>query len=289
VGIFDSDVPAALEDDVKATEEALVLARQLGDRGLEIGALLEKGRALLLLERTDEALVIAEECLALAREHGNPDLLGRAHSHVGQAVKGFLAAAGRPHHLDALACFREAGNRVLECTELMMVGITGWENLDDVAEGCAVLEQAQELAELTGSTAQLVYLWGNLAIGYAILDEYEAAEDYCRRNLRAVKRLGMTRGFLTFDMLVMSHVAAGIGDPAVAAQLAGASNALWNAVARPAEFHLTRMELDLIARNDAGLADTLGEAEFQRLFALGQQLSVDQALDLALGRVPIAA
>jgi hypothetical protein len=132
----------------------------------------------------------------------------------------------------------------------------------------------------------MAYLWGNLAIACSILDEFEQAEEYCRRNLRAVRRLGMTQGFVTFDVLVMSRCIANKGDAATAAQLAGASDAFWNSVARPTEFTLTPLELDLIARNKVGLATSLGQAEFERLFESGQQLSVDKAVDLALGRIP---
>jgi hypothetical protein len=87
-------------------------------------------------------------------------------------------------------------------------------------------------------------------------------------------------------MLIMSRCVGNKGDAATAAQLAGASDAFWTAVARPTEFTLTPLELDLIARNKAELAEVLGKAEFNRLFEAGQHLSVDRAVDLALGRIP---
>jgi hypothetical protein len=177
----------------------------------------------------------------------------------------------------------------MECTELMLIAINGWTSVQDAADGRKVLEEALELAERLGSPSQLVYLWGNLAITCAILDDYDQAEEYCRLNLRALRRLGMTRGFLTFDMFVMSHCAVGRGDAVVAAQLAGAADAFWSSLARPAEFVLTPMEVEFIARNKAAIAEMLGDDEFDRQFATGQQLAVDKAVDLALGRVPVLA
>jgi predicted ATPase/class 3 adenylate cyclase len=286
-GIFDSDLPVLLEASVTAIDEALLIARQLGERQLEVDGLVELSRALLLLERGDEAEACAEECLALARGLGNLALLGRAHTQMAMVMGGDHDAA-TSHHLQALAYYREAGDHVMECTELMLMAIYGFETMQDAIEGRRILEEALGLATKLGSPAQIVYLWANLGIVCAVLDDYEAAEEYCRLNLRAVRRLGMTRGFLTFDMLVMSHCAAGRGDAATGAQLAGASDAFWNDVARPAEFTLTPLELDLIARNNATLADVLGRDEFDRLFARGQQLSVDKAVDLALGRVLVA-
>lgn len=282
--ILDSDLVAVLEAVVAATREALELARQLGDRQLVVMAMIEQVRALQLLERHDAALTLADECLALARELANPSLLGRAHDLCATAQADFPTA--QSHRLEALACFRESGNRMLECTELMLVAISGWENRKDVADGRSTLEGALALAEQLGSSGQMVYLWGNLAISCAILDEFDPAEEYCRRNLRAVRRLGMTQGFITFDMLIMSRCVGNKGDAATAAQLAGASDAFWTAVARPTEFTLTPLELDLIARNKAELAEVLGKAEFNRLFEAGQHLSVDRAVDLALGRIP---
>jgi tetratricopeptide (TPR) repeat protein len=286
-GIFDSDVPTVLEADVVATQEALALAQQLGERSLEIIAMLEQARACMLLERPDAAARLAEECLVLADLDGSAELCGRAHALLGAAA-GDDDDRALAHHLEALGCFREAGNRVMECTVLMLIAINGWESRQRVSDGRSALEMALGLADQLGSAGQRVYLWGNLSLACAILDDYEAAEAYCRRNLRSVRRLGMTRGFLTYDMLVMSHCAAHKGDAAVATQLAGASDAFWTDVARPAEFILTPMELDLIARNKAHLRGVLGESEFERLFSDGQRLSVDQAVDLALWRVPSA-
>lgn len=281
---LDSDLPAVLEADIVAAKEALQLARQLGDRELVVMAMLEQGRALRLLERHDEALAMADGCLTLARELVKPSLLGRAHDLLSTVLTDGPTA--QAHRLEALACFREAGDRILECTELMLVAISGWEDRKDVVAGRAALEDALAIAQQLGSPGHMAYLWGNLAIACSILDEFEQAEEYCRRNLRAVRRLGMTQGFVTFDVLVMSRCIANKGDAATAAQLAGASDAFWNSVARPTEFTLTPLELDLIARNKVGLATSLGQAEFERLFESGQQLSVDKAVDLALGRIP---
>jgi tetratricopeptide (TPR) repeat protein len=282
--ILDSDLPAVLEAVVVAAREALELARQLGDRQLVVMAMIEQVRALQLLERHDAAMALADECLALAGELAIPSLLGRAHDLCAASQADFPTA--QSHRVEALAYFREAGNRVLECTELMMVAIHGWENKKDVADGRSALEHALALAVQLGSAGQMAYLWVNLAISCAILDEFDPAEEYCRRNLRAVRRLGMTQGFITYDMLVMSRCAGNKGDAATAAQLAGASDAFWNGVARPTEFTLTPLELDLVARNKAELAEVLGQAEFDRLFEAGQYLSVDRAVDLALGRIP---
>jgi predicted ATPase/class 3 adenylate cyclase len=280
---LDNDLAAVQEAVLAAAEEAVGLARQLGDRQLEVMAMVEQARALQLLERHAPALSLADECLAAARALANPSLLGRAHDQLAAVLTD--AAAAQSHRLEALACFREAGDLVLECTELMLVAISGWENMKDVWAGRGTLEDALVLAEQLGSGGHLAYLSANLAITCAILDDLEAAEEYCRRNLRLMRRLGMTQGFIPFDIQVMSRCVANRGDAVVGAQLAGASDAFWDSVARPTEFTLTPLELDLIARNRVELTEVLGEVEFDRLFEAGQRLSVDKAVDLALGRI----
>lgn len=288
-GVFDSDLRGVLEASTAALEEAVLIARQVGARRLEVEALVELARALFLLERTGASMARAEEGLELAREHGDPLLQARMHTQLGMVQWTADPDTATAHHLQALDLYRSSSDRIGECTQLMLLAIHGFETIQDAVDGRSMLEKAVELATRLGSSAQLVYLWGNLAITCAILDDYEAAEEYCRLNLRAVRRLGVTRGFLTYDMMVMSHCAAGRGDARLAAQLAGASDAFWNDVARPVEFTLTPLELELIARNNAALAHELGREEFDRLFASGQQLSVDKAVDLALGRVAVSA
>jgi predicted ATPase len=285
---MDSDIPVVLEAGVATADEALTLARELGERRYEILALLSMGRALYLLERRADALPLAKECLVLARSYEDPGLLGRAYDLLG-SLKENGPAAARLHYLEAIACFRAAGDRIWECTALMLAAITGWETREDVLEGRKGLEESLLLAKQLQSGGHMVYLSGNLAITCGILDEFEEAEEYARFNIRAVRRLGMTPGFYSMDMMIMSHCLVNKGDVAVAAQLFGASDAFWNAVSRPIEFTRTPLEADFIARNQANLVAALGESEFERLFTIGQSLSVEGAVDLALGRVAIAA
>src|SRR5215469_16699711 len=92
-------------------------------------------------------LTQAEEAVALARELGDPALLGRALLGAGYSA-GILAEAGRPYFAEAIALAREAGD---EWTLTQILGRQGMAALisGDLSAGRAASEEGLALAERT--------------------------------------------------------------------------------------------------------------------------------------------
>ncbi len=92
-------------------------------------------------------LTQAEEAVALARELGDPALLGRALLGAGYSA-GLLAEAGRPYFTEAIALARQAGD---EWTLAQILGRQGFAALisGDLTAGRAASEEGLALAERT--------------------------------------------------------------------------------------------------------------------------------------------
>jgi len=109
-------------------------------------------------------LTQAEEAVTLARELGDPALLGRALLGVGYSA-GILAEAGRPYFTEASALARQAGD---EWTLAQILGRQGFAALisGDLAAGRAASEEGLALAERTRNdlAARMCKTWLGAAL-----------------------------------------------------------------------------------------------------------------------------
>jgi class 3 adenylate cyclase/tetratricopeptide (TPR) repeat protein len=169
------------EESVAAHEEALALARTLGDRKREASILIAVGGVYNFYHRPDEALTHLDHALVIAREHGD-----RAAQAMCLASSAFTrAACGRIETIgtsleDALRLAPEVGDPKQRALAHASCGVVlQWRG--DLKEGLAHLHEAAVLAEAThaGSTWALAAY----GLGHALLSkgEYEAALSWYRR------------------------------------------------------------------------------------------------------------
>jgi len=109
-------------------------------------------------------LTQAEEAVALARELGDPALLGRALMGAGYSA-GLLAEAGRPYFAEAIALARQAGDEWLLAQILGRQGMTALIS-GDLAAGRAASEEGLALAERTSNylASRMCKMWLGAAL-----------------------------------------------------------------------------------------------------------------------------
>ena len=263
-------------------EEAVKLARELGDQSLEAEALVWLSFIARNLEQRESGLAHAEAALEIARRINDPRLVGHALYAVA-LVQPSRGDAEREINLEALVNLRQAGDLIWVCSTLLSVG--RFTDPEQVREARAVAEEAMELAEELGSTFHLLTLWGNHGIYCYLSGEVEAAERYSRRALLSARRLGRPLDRNVWNVFVLACCATSNGDFARAAQLTGAHDAIDAGLPEPSRGIWSPLEIEMRDLNRARLVEALGEAEFERASAVGRGLAMDKVADLALGRV----
>src|SRR5262249_43626775 len=149
---------AAARDD---TERGLAMARALGDEGLTARALMLLA-GMVYFER-DVASVqrLSEEGLEIARRVGDSHLLGMELTMFALTVPS--EDERRRILLEALACFRQAGDHLLTVAALNNLhGLCLHAGLID--EGRRYLEEGIAIAEDIGASLMLYFLRAELAI-----------------------------------------------------------------------------------------------------------------------------
>lgn len=147
------------------------------------------------------------------------------------------------------------------------------------------------ILELIRSHRTLGDEYGHLRFVLLLQGEPEEATRWCREALVAFRRAGRRKGAAT-AIFKLACCATGMGDYLLAAQLTGAHDVVHAAyidddVAPAGTYRWNKwgpLEQSVRDDNRARLGQVLGEAEFERAYALGRGLSSDQAADLALGR-----
>jgi tetratricopeptide (TPR) repeat protein len=263
-------------------EEAVELARELGDSSLEAEALVWLSLISSDLELREPALTHALGALEIARRIGDPRLVGHALHAVGHVQPS--PEGGREFYLEALAYFRQAGDLLWVCSTLLHLSIGLLTDLEQVRDARAVAEEAMELAEELGSMFHLRILWGNHGVFCYLLGEVEGAERYSRRSLVSARRLGLRLDESAWNFFVLACCATSNGDFARAAQLTGAHDAIDAGLPEPSRGIWSPLEIEMRDRNRARLVEALGEADFERASTVGRGLALDKVADLALGR-----
>ncbi len=135
-------------------------------------------------------------------------------------------------------------------------------------------EASYRQADAQGDHARLVHTSGYMALHD---QDLTAAEASFRESLAAFRRLGNKRGMAECLAGLAAVAAAGGSRLAWAAELLGAADGQM-ASSGAAWWPADRTEVE---RTRSHLRDALGEAEFDRLVAQGEQLSLGSALNLA--------
>jgi predicted ATPase/class 3 adenylate cyclase len=262
-------------------ERALAISRELGDRRLEARALMVLAGEAYFQHDRDRMRRLGEEGIAIAREIGDVHLRGE--------LLTFLCIDGsdsenRRLRLEALDCFRQAGDDMFAANELhMLYGLDVRERLFDDAR--AHITSAIATAEKLGAKVFVYFMKTDYTILLLIERKHEEAASVVRSCLLTTRRIGL---HLDVSELLFSAACctAWQGDHATAARLHGAADTEMGIALEVGSISWSDPEQELREREQASLRALMGDEAYQAGFRSGARLSRSQGVDLALGREP---
>ena len=257
-------------------EQAVEVARGLGDDRLLADSLAVSCIAYFFAGEPERGLAFGQEAVERARQLGDDVLLGE--SLVGYLLcSGLIDPAGyRQLFAEAIACTRRSGDQLVTG---YLYGNAGLHALQagDIPAARAHLDAAARAMQAIGEDSQV---WANL--GWVLRQEGDpdGARSMFGAGLRVSRRNG-DRARMAYAILGLACLAADRGDWHQAGVLHGVAQAF-----------LDRTEetwQDPEARNRRESLDdvraALGAEQCDRAHAEGMALSVDEALDLARGKL----
>jgi tetratricopeptide (TPR) repeat protein len=178
---------------IKYYEQALPIARELGDRQSEGNHLNNLGLAYADLGEPRRAIEYYEQALAVAREMGDRQGEGNGLGNLGLAYADLGdARQAIEHYEEALAISQEIGDRRNEGNHLSYLGAAyyavgeAWRAIEYFEEALAI---DREIGDRQGEGADL----GNLGNAYIVLGEARRAIDYHEQALAIAREIGDRR------------------------------------------------------------------------------------------------
>lgn len=178
------------EEAATGFEQALALARGIGDRRREASILVRLGNLRRDQGRMDDARATLEASLAIAREVGHRRLEGHIIGNIGilHAVQGRLEE-GRRHFEQALAIHREVGNRRIEGIDTANLGNV-YHDQGKLEEAGTYYEQALAIHREVGNRRDEGVVIGNLGILCSSQGRLDEARERCEGALAIVREVG---------------------------------------------------------------------------------------------------
>ncbi len=254
---------------------AVDFARQCADDRLLIDSLAVLGCLYSFAGEPEPGIPLAEEAVSRARRLGDDVLLG-------WSLMGYLLLSD----LMGLAGYGELFAEAVACTERsgdwfvagLLYNNAGAHALraGDVTAARAHLERAAQAMQETGGDTQFV----SVNLGWVLRQESDphAARDIFEVSLRMSRHSG-DRAATAYAALGLACVAADLADWGRAAKLHGIAQALVERTGEPWQEPEAGYRLGSLDK----VRTSLGEEQSGRAYATGMALSLDQALDLALG------
>jgi tetratricopeptide (TPR) repeat protein len=263
-------------------EQAIVLARQLGDDRLLIESLAALSAAYYHAGQPDRGLPLAEEAMERGRELGDDVLRGRS-------LSMYLLLASDPADparyaqlfTEAIAWTERSGDRFTNCQLHNNAGYYAL-NTGDIPAARAHLQQAAHVAEAIGASSHHVQV--NLGEVLRLEGDPDGARSMFEAALRISRRNGELHG-LAYASSGLACVAADLGNWHRAGELHGAAQALLDRTGQrwqQGEARQRQASLDQVRAH-------LGQEQFDRTYAHGTTLSLEQALDVALAEYRLCA
>jgi non-specific serine/threonine protein kinase len=263
-------------------EESLALYREQGDKRGIAQALQNVAYVAYWQTEYARAVTLTQEALGLYRElRDKRGIAGTLRD------LGWCARVQPDAHLDvvalgeeALALYRELGDKSGSADALLMLAYDAY-RMRDHARSEALYQETlalrREMGDMVGVAAALA---GWVMVVYR-LGDYKRAQTLLREGLLVSRDTGFKQ--IEFeDLEIAAWVAAALGQPRRAAQLAGAAAALAEASGAPPL-------PDLHSDHDqvlAAMRAALGDEGFATAWAEGRAMSLDQAISLALADTP---
>jgi predicted ATPase len=235
------------------------------------------GAAIMAVQVSDpKTRTLAEEALVLHREHG--DAVGAAYAtfllgHATAQESGMEAAL--PLYEESMRTFEELGEDHFARLARRVVAY-GYDVLGDYERARALHEQNLELARAAGDRRIEAQALGPLAILAVEEGRPRDAIPLLPEVYRIESELGDRQG-VAINLCRFAHVLAIFGQPHLAAQLIGCSDARFEEIGSDLAW-VKEMNDETLERARADIADsTLAEA-----LASGRRLTVEQAVALAI-------
>jgi predicted ATPase/class 3 adenylate cyclase len=271
------DVAVALQ----LGEQAVVLARQLGDDRLLTQSLAGLSVACYHAGQPDRGLPLGEEAVERARQLGDDVLLGW--SLVGYLLFSDSGDPARYTQLftEAIACTERSGDRLINGQLHNNAGCHAL-HVGDIPAARAHLQQAAQVDQAIGASSYHVPT--NLGEVLRLEGDLDGARSMFETALRISRRNGALQG-LAYTSLGLACLAADLGDWLRAGELHGAAQALLNRTGQrweQPEARLRQASLDQVHAH-------LGQEQFDRAYAKGTMLSLEQAIDVALAEHRLCA
>jgi tetratricopeptide (TPR) repeat protein len=179
-----------LEKAIASYEQALLIAREIGDRRGEGGALDDLGKACARLGQVEKAITFHERALLIAREIGHRQgegttlgNLGAAYVDLGQVEKAIS------FYEQALLIAREVGDRRGEGNALGNLG-SAYGRLGQVEKAITLCEQRLVIAREVGDRRGEGSALGNLGTAYVDLGQVEKAITFYEQALVIDREMG---------------------------------------------------------------------------------------------------
>jgi len=175
-------------------EQALHMAREIGDRQGEGNSLGNLGLAYSDLGEVARAIEYYQQALHMAREIGDRRVEGNALGNLGTAYSD-LGEVGRAieYYQQALEIDREIGDRRGEGTDLGDLGLA-YSTLGEVGRAIEYYEQALQIAREMGDRRGEGNHLGNLGTAYSALGEVGRAIESYEQALQIEREIGDRRG-----------------------------------------------------------------------------------------------
>ncbi len=257
-------------------EQAVEIARQLGDDRLLTEALTSLCFAYYWSGDPGGGLPFGEESVGRARQLGDDFVLGR--SLTGYLLSSHEIDPSRCERLypEAIACTERSGDRFMNSTLHNNAGCHAL-TAGDVPAARAHLERAAKAGQAIGHSDHHVAV----NLGWVMRQESDpdGARSMFEAGLRIARRNGDRSG-LAYASLGLACLAADRGDWHRAGELHGTAQAFLDRTAERWEEPEVRYRQESLVKVRA----QLGEEQFDRVYAQGSTLNLEEALDVALGR-----
>ncbi len=258
-------------------DRAVELARQLGDDRLLIDALSAQCSTCYFRGRLKEGFAFGQEAVRRARQLGDDVFLGSALMSLLMTSYALDPGLSVQLFAEAIACTSRSGDQLIVYHLHNNAGV--WALLaGDMPAARAHLEQAAQGSQTIGEDKSVV----SINLGWVLRAENDpgAARAMFETALRMARRTGQ-RYVLAYAGLGLACLAADLGDWPRAAVLHGVVQAFLDRVGE----RWQEPEAGYLRDSLGQIRAHLGDDRFERAYAEGMMLSLDDALDVALGRV----
>jgi predicted ATPase/class 3 adenylate cyclase len=265
-----------LRESGAAADTAIELARETGDTGMLVDALLTAAWATYLLERVDEGVHLAQEALSVVRPEAG-DRTARCLFTLGSFVSRDDPEKARALMLDAKQRFHALGDIAREAACANNLGVLHIYEDGDFEAARRLLGEAVEQQSLLGDRTRRVGALMNYGIALTGLGRRAEARQVLAEVVEELVEAGRTRHHEFSEGLAWLALASAPEQPQCAARILGSVSRL----RKEAEFETDPRDDEIEQRFTQPLVDALGQESWLQQLALGLTMSTDETVDLA--------